>query len=131
MINKSGVMTVRAYTAGGALPIPDAMVRIFGADEENQDVVFSLVTDEDGLTPSVTLPTPDISVSLDPNATEPPYSLYNVEIFKDGYYSKRLYNVPVFPETNSEQLISMIPFSSFPGNYPRGSVNSANEYISN
>jgi hypothetical protein len=131
MLNKSGVMTVRAYTAGGALPIPDATVRIFGAEEENKDVVFSLVTDEDGLTKSVTLPTPDISVSLDQNANVPAYSLYNVEIFKEGYYSKRLYNVPVFPETNSEQLISMIPFSSFPGNYPLGNINTANEYSSN
>ncbi len=129
MLDKKGIMTVRAYTAGGALPISDATVRIFGAEEDNKDVVFSLTTDEDGVTKPVTLPAPDISISLDPNAKEKPYSLYNIEIFKDGYYSKRLYNIPVFPNTNSEQLLAMIPFSSFPSNYPRGSVNTENEYI--
>ncbi len=123
MLDKEGTMTVRAYTAGGALPIPGAIVRIFGAEEANRDSVFSLITDEDGVTPRVSLPAPSAELSKSPDSPLLPYATYDVEIEKDGYFSKKLYNVPVFDGINSEQLIAMIPSSPSVENYPRGNIN--------
>lgn len=126
MLNKTGYMTVRAYTAGGALPVEGAIVRIRGAEEENRNVVYSLLTDRDGVTDRVSLPAPARELSEFPSPTELPFAVYDIEIVKDGYFTKRLYNVPVFEGINSEQLIAMIPSSQGGGNYPLGNIN-ANE----
>ena len=126
MYNNEGTLSVRAYTAGGALPVSGATVRIFGAEEENKDTVYSLLTDEDGITEKIALKAPNASLSLDSENQIQPYSLYNLEISKEGYYAKKLFNLPVFANTDSIQPIAMIPFSSLSDNYPNGNIN-ANE----
>lgn len=123
MLNKYGTFFVRAYTAGGALPVSGAIVRIRGADENNREVVYSLITDEDGVTEKIRLPAPPKELSDTPEQTEPPYALYDIEIVKNGYFTKRLYNIQVFSETENEQLIAMIPYSSVDENYPKGNIN--------
>ena len=119
MLNKNGSMTVRTYTAGGALPISGAIIRIFGAEDGNREVAYSLLTDEDGVTDRINLPTPPVELSEIPRSSITPYSLYDVEVEKEGYFSKRLYNLPVFEGINSEQPIAMIPYSE---ELPRGNL---------
>ena len=124
MLNSSGTLRVRAYAAAGALPVEGATVRIMGASEDNRLVVFSSVTDRDGLTELITLPAPDVDFSLSPNPAELPYSVYDLEISKNGYYTKRINGLTVFPGINSIQLINMIPGSgSLAEDYPRGNIN--------
>ena len=96
----TGTMIVKAYTAGGALPVPSTVVRISGVDEENRFVEFSLLTDEDGITPRITLPSPKKSNSLAPSPSEAAYALYNVEVSRDGYYPKKITNVALFSGTD-------------------------------
>ncbi len=127
MFNKNGTLSVRAYTADGALPVEGAIVRITGAEDENKDVVFSLLTDRDGITKRVTLPTPPKELSEYPDPKATPFAVYNVEIIKDGYFTKRLYNLPVFDGVNSEQLVAMIPSSERENNYPLGNINADTE----
>ena len=124
MFDKKGSLKIRAYTAGGALPVEGALVRIFGADDENENIVYSLVTDIDGTTEKIELPAPSKILSEYPSSRETPYASYNVEIEKNGYFTKKLYNLPVFDGVNSELPIAMIPYSELPENYPRGNVNS-------
>lgn len=119
MLNKSGSLSVRAYTAGGALPISGAIVRIFGAEDENREIVYSLLTDLDGVTEHISLPTPPRELSENPDSASPPFAIYDIEVEKEGYFSKRLYNVPVFEGINSEQPIAMIPISE---DLPRGNL---------
>ncbi len=123
MLDKNGTLSVRAYTAGGALPIFEAVVRISGAEDENKDIKYSLITDEDGVTERVTLPAPPRALSESPQNTEIPYAVYNIEVEKEGYFKKSLYNIPVFEGVNSEQLVNMIPYSENLANYPRGNIN--------
>ena len=85
-------LTVKT-TAGGVLPVVGAVVRIRGADEENRFVEYSLLTDIDGLTPAILLPTPKREASLSPRAVEAPYSSYDVEIIKSGFYVLIFHNV--------------------------------------
>ena len=124
MLNSSGALRVRAYTAGGALPVSNAIVRISGAEESNRLIHYTLETDRDGLTPRVDLPTPSLDYSLSSNPPEQPYSLYDVEISAPGFITKRIGGLTVFSGVDSVQLINMIP-SSGDGvkDYPRGSVN--------
>ena len=127
MFNKNGSLSIRAYTAGGALPVQGAVIRIFGAEDENREVAYSLLTDEDGVTEHISLPTPPRVLSEIPNSPAPPFALYDIEVDKEGYFSKRLYNIPVFEGINSEQPIAMIPLSE---DFPRGSL-SSDIYIAN
>ena len=124
MLNSSGTLRVRAYTAGGALPVEGAIVRVLGASEDTRFEVYQSVTDRDGLSQTFILPAPDVNFSLSPSPSELPYSLYDIEISKNGYYTKRIKGLTVFPGINSVQLINMTPGSGeVVENYPRGSVN--------
>ena len=124
--DRFGFLTVRVFKAGGALPVEGAIVRIRGAEELNSTVVHSLLTDSDGLTERVSLPTPKASLSQSPNPTELPYALYNVEVVGGGFYIKRLFNVAVFENTETLLPVNLIPrdISDNGSNYPHGSINS-------
>ncbi len=119
-----GMLTVRAYTAGGGLPVENVKVIIRGAEDSNSEVYFELMTDEDGNTPTVNLPAPKKNYSLAPSPTALPYALYDMEIEKEGYYSKKIYGLTVFSGINSLQLVNMIPLSEGgTSDFPRGSLN--------
>lgn len=123
-LNQKGSFSARAFTAGGALPVVGATVRIFGAEEGNADVYFSLVTDNDGVTEVITLPAPAEEYSLTPNPNEPPFAIYDVQVVADGYYEKRILGIKIFASRHTDLPINMIPDS---GNgaedFPRGNVN--------
>lgn len=123
--NSSGTLIVRVFAAEEAIPIPDTVVRIVGANEQNPDVRYSLVTDEDGVTEAITLPTPSKSYSMSPGSPESPYSVYDVTVLKDGYYTKVIRNVAVFSGIESVLPVNMIPYVSYRdgGSYPRGNIN--------
>lgn len=123
MLDSSGTLRIRAYTAGGALPVAGATVRIMGADENNRLINYSLTTDVDGLTKAVTLPAPLVEYSLSPNAAEQPYAVYDVEITAPGFLSKKISGLNVFAGVDSIQLINMIPgHNSDLNNIPIGST---------
>ena len=70
------------------------------------------ITAEDTLGAGWKLPAPTLkSFSTSPGAKENPYAVYNVELAKDGYYPKRIDNVPVFSDVKAFLPIEMIPLS--------------------
>lgn len=124
MLNSQGSLRIRTYTAGGALPVAGAVVRITGAEEDNRFVAYSLITDRDGLTEKVFLPAPSVDYSLSPSPAESPFSVYDLEITASGYFSKKINGLTVFSGIDSIQLVNMIPRSNTPiVDYPRGNVN--------
>ena len=124
MLDSNGNLRVRAYTAGGALPVQGAIVRITGAGEDNGFVSYSLVTDRDGQTDVISLPAPAVNYSLYPDPAELPYSVYDVVITAPGYLAKRISGLTVFSGINSIQLVNMITGSGdLPENYPAGNTN--------
>ena len=86
-------------------------MKIYGTDDYNKDVQYSLITDANGITEELHLPAPAKSYSTSPGAKEAPYAVYNVELAKDGYYPKRIDNVPIFSDTTALLPIEMIPLS--------------------
>ena len=109
MPTSSGTLRIRIYTAGGALPVEGAIVRIRGADEDNGYVVHQLVTDIDGLTPAISLPAPSADYSLFPDPSEQPFASYNIEISANGFLDKKINGLTVFSGIESIQLVNMIP----------------------
>ncbi len=123
MLDSYGTLSVRAFT-GGALPVPGAVVRIIGAEEENRFVANSLITDNDGITSIISLPAPNVSFSMTPNPSQTPYSVYDIEISADGYYPKRIFSVPVYSGIYSLLPVNMIPEGSENiSDFPRGNIN--------
>lgn len=106
-----GNIRIRTYAASGALPIDGALVKIYGADEYSNGVIYSVLTDEDGVTRQVALPAPSRVYSVAPGAKESPYSVYNIEISKNGFYPKRIDNVPIFNGIDAVLPIEMLPLS--------------------
>ena len=113
-----GNLRVKTYTAYEAIPIEEVLVKIYGVDEYNKDEKYSLVTDSDGLTNNVILPAPSRGYSTSPGAKEAPYSVYNVELSKEGFYPKKIENVPIFGGVNAILPIEMLPLSY----YQNGSI---------
>ena len=107
--NDYGILQIRVYRASEALPIRNAVVKITGADEYNTDIMISELTDIDGLTKEIPLQTPARYLSLSPNPASSPYSVYDVDITKAGYYPKKIFNVPIFAQTKASLPIEMIP----------------------
>ena len=123
VFDETGSLTVRTYTAGGALPIKNTHVRIVGAGEENRFFEKELFTDEDGLTAKILLPAPSGSLSLHPGAPEIPYATYDMQVSAPGYYTKNIYGVVVFSGIDSIQPVAMIPVGDDAGLYPKDSLN--------
>lgn len=132
--NSYGTLNVRTSIASGALPVPKTVIRIFGVDEGNRFVEYSVLTDVDGSTQRITLPAPEKIYSTAPFSPEVPYALYDIEASADGYYTKRIKNVAIFPDTNTSQIINMIPISISNGGalYPKGNLDATvkeNEFL--
>ena len=118
----NGSLTVKAIIAEGALPVENVLINIRGADEENRFVEYSFLTDKDGLTESVVLPTPAVQYSLSPSPTEIPYASYDITAIADGYYPISIVGAAVFANTHSLQVINMIPITES-SNPPDKSLN--------
>ncbi len=116
-----GRLIVKTLGAEEAFPVPDATVRIRGEEEINKEIIYTLFTDEDGVTETVSLPAPDAANSESPYAPKPAFYNYEVTVTKDGYYSKVVRAVGVFPEILSVLTVNMIPYVGFNdgGRYPR------------
>ena len=122
--DETGSLKVRAYTAGGALPLKNTRIHITGAGEENRFFEEDLTTDEDGLSARIILPAPSRIYSLAPGAAEIPYSTYDIQISAPGYYTKNIYGVAVFSGVDSLQPVAMIPIATEEGIlYPKDSLN--------
>ena len=121
-----GAIRVKTYTAGGALPIEGTLVKLYGTDDYNKDVKYSIITDSNGVTEKILLPAPSKEYSISPGAKEAPYAVYNVELAKDGYYAKRIDNIPIFGDTSALLPIEMIPIAYTDDGViiPNGNLNS-------
>ena len=110
----NGFLRVRVTEANGTLPVECAVVRITeypaeGAAEEGE-LLYSMRTDADGLTPVVSLPAPPAAESRKPGAAQP-YAVYNISVTYDGYYPVEGVGIPIFDRITAVQPINLIPFT--------------------
>jgi hypothetical protein len=125
-----GYLTVRVSTANGAIPLQNASVNISGGDVDDSAVLYSLTTNSDGLTPTVSLSTPPRSASESPQSTAPSYAVYNVDVYANGYIPAFFHNVPVFSGINSVQPAILVPrLSSSSQNETRHVTETGNEDV--
>ena len=110
-----GYLRFAVGTASGTIPLKDAAVYVYTdpSDGDEGRLLYTLMTNEDGLTETVTLPTPPLSESFSPESPKP-YSTYNVFAVKQGFYPTEGRTVPLFPGITSIQPVNLIPLSEIP-----------------
>lgn len=114
----TGSLIIRVSSAGGAVPIEGATVTVQGTDPENSDVFYSLLTNSDGLTEKILLPTVAKSLSLSPGAEGRPYLTYAIDVLKPNFYPQHYTGVPVFESIIAVQSAGLIPVSELDGAVP-------------
>lgn len=117
-----GYLIVRANTAGGAIPIENATVIIQGLEAENENIFYSLLTNRDGATQRVALPTKSKALSESPRQDSKPYLSYNINVYAVGYYPQRYTDVPIFEGVIAVQNARLIPSAELGANDPYYSI---------
>ena len=107
-----GYLTVRAYTAGEALPVEGATVTVSDGGDRliNEEIVR--LTGRSGQIEPLALPAPPIEDSQSPSATRP-YAVYDLTVTHPNFYTFRASGVPVFSGITSLQPINMIPLTNY------------------
>ena len=108
-----GYLRVYTFTGGGAEPISGARAVITRSDADGQTVYANLLTDADGFTPVVALPSVDPALTLQPGTAQP-YVAYTIRVTADGFQPVEHRNVPVYGDNYVTQPVAMIPIR--PGN---------------
>lgn len=104
-----GYLGVTVTTAIDAIPVESATVTVSRFENGTDVPIKILSTNSDGKTDIIILPTPPRENSLTPNPTGPSYSVYNVRVDKEGFYTQNSLNVPIFTGITSIQPMRLIP----------------------
>lgn len=110
VVNELGYLVVRVSTALGAIPLENATVNIRGNTPETSGILYSLLSDRDGLTEKIALPTPPLSYSDAPGG-DTPYSNWNIDVAMEGYIPVSYQNVSVYSSIVSVQPAMLVPMS--------------------
>lgn len=91
----NGTLRVQTYAARESAPVADVRIRLRRADDPSAGEV-EFYTDAEGNAQYRELPAPPASISLDENATQQPYSVWDLTADKEGYQTLTLNGLQVF-----------------------------------
>ena len=114
--NSWGFLQFDVFTAGGAYPVPGAVVIIKKKLPGGIGLARVLFTNRSGKTATIALPAPSELISQDPSSTARPFSEYTVTVRARGYYTISDINLPIFAGVKTVQPIDLIPL---PENQPQ------------
>lgn len=122
-----GYLTVRAYTAGEALPVEGATVTVRDGGDGLITEEIIRVTGRSGETELIALPAPPANDSRSPSERRP-YAIYDLTVTHPRFYPFNATGVPVFSGVTSLQPINMVPLSNYETaeREPEGITNSKN-----
>lgn len=91
----NGTLRVQTYAARESAPVTNVRIRLRNADQPSaQEMEF--FTDDEGNALDLELPAPPASLSLDENATQRPYSVWDLTADKEGYQTLTLNGLQLF-----------------------------------
>ncbi len=107
----AGSIKINVVSSIGHIPVDNATVTIsYTGDPESP--IETLTTDSSGQTPVVSLPAPPLDLSLTPDATEQPYSEYNISVTAEGYEPVLVSGSEILADELSLQPIIMNPLAA-------------------
>ncbi len=121
----TGYLKTRVYTALGAIPLEGVSVKISSVEEDAPTIALDLITDRNGETETVSLPTPSRELSNTPGNARP-YALYRIEAYLENYGAYSALNVPIFGGILSVQPIGLVPSGSRAPAPPNANISESN-----
>lgn len=109
----SGQIRIRTYVSRAILPLTDSTVAI---ELENGGLTSLLAlrqTDESGLTPYISVETPDEENSQTPDQPRG-WTNVTVTVSHPDYRRVIIRNVQIFPGIITQQAVEMVPLEKFP-----------------
>lgn len=108
---ETAVLRVFVTSALGAFPLEDALVTVSTPMNEQGErtLLYSVRTDNGGMTPPLTLSTPPLSDSMRPNPGVQPFALYTVEIMRDGFTPQTALQVAMFAGIPAVLPVALTP----------------------
>ena len=103
----TGFLQIRVSSGREALPISGARVMVSRPEEQNNPNQLVLITDADGMTAFVALPTVDKALSQSPGAPLP-FSTYSIRTEAPDQLTVVNLHVPIFDGVSSIQRVNMI-----------------------
>ncbi len=104
-----GMLQVLAFMDRVGNPALDALVRVI--DPDTKAVLEEARTDATGKIPPVTLATPPLSYSLQPEQPRP-FNQYNLTVTAEGFEEASVENVQLYPTCTALQNIILKPLTS-------------------
>ena len=102
----TGFLMIQARTANDALPLPSVSVKIL--DAQNQ-LLYDLITDANGQTETVSLPTVEKNLSLQPDYEGSPYTAYRAIAQADGFQTLYVSGINIFDGITAVQPAPLTP----------------------
>lgn len=110
----TGTLRISVTSSVTSIPIEGATVTISYTGDPDSPIM-TLTTDSSGETEVVSLPTPPVAYSLDPENLQQPYSEYNIMVTAEGYEPVYVTGSEMFQGELSLQPIRMNPEEMEPG----------------
>lgn len=104
----TGTLVVRLVSARGTIPVVGATVTVFRSEADGDRLLYIGETDENGSSPTWTLPTKDRALSLEPG-TVSPFVNYTVQANAGGYIASQNEGVAIFGGVQTFQRVFMLP----------------------
>lgn len=82
--SNSGSLKISVISSLGQIPVGNATVTVSYTGDPDTPIQ-TLTTDSSGQTPTISLPTPPVALSLTPDTEIQPYSEYNITVTAEGY----------------------------------------------
>lgn len=115
-----GYLSIQARTAHDAVPLSGVSVRIL---DDAGNTVYTLTTDENGETGTVSLETVDQSFSQNPNYSGVPYINYNVLAQATGFNNLYISNIPIFDGETAMLPMALIPMQEMQRSPAQAEIN--------
>lgn len=117
-----GTIVTRVYTSQTQLPVQGATIVITQKSGKDRHHVLAIeVSDENGRTKPINIETPERSASLSPGG-EMPFTQVDLWAEAPGFEMLITEDLQVFPNTETLQLLEMIPLPEHSPSQSRGEL---------
>ena len=103
-----GYLRVFVFTGQTAEPLPGARITVSRDTDSGSVLYANTVTNRDGLTPVIVLPSVDPAQTMQPGAFQP-YVLYSIRVNADGFVTAIYEDIPVYGGNSVTQSAGMYP----------------------
>ena len=110
-----GTLLFQVTGGQGAFPVAGATITIRHPLDDRFGISVTVITDESGKTPPISLPAPDRTLSQTPN-NGIVYAAYQAEVTAEGYIPTEIRNLPVFDGITTIQPVRLTPDFGQPPN---------------